>query len=118
MSEKLTIREQIAKWLYNKAFHDSLDFTWEEAISLVPDDRVLTVLRIENVKKFREEADSILSLLDSPDSPYVLKSEVIKRIRGIESPYRKDPKYFPFSALKSEGFNEAIQKAVEEIQRK
>ena len=75
------LKEQIAKWFYNKAFHDPLDFTWEEATELVPDDRVLTVLRIENVKKFRQDAANILSLLDSLDSPYILKSEVEKRIR-------------------------------------
>ena len=54
------LKEQIAKWFYNKAFHDPLDFTWEEATELVPDDRVLTVLRIENVKKFRQDAANIL----------------------------------------------------------
>ena len=105
------LKEQIAKWFYNKAFHDPLDFTWEEATELVPDDRVLTVLRIENVKKFRQDAANILSLLDSPDSPYVLKSEVVKGLREIENRYFNRGGYDDTAA--SAGFNEAIQKAVE-----
>ena len=109
------LKEQIAKWFYNKAFHDPLDFTWEEATELVPDDRVLTVLRIENVKKFRQDAANILSLLDSLDSPYILKSEVVKRIREIKNPFEVA---YNINACRTyldmkTGFNSAIQKAVE-----
>ena len=59
---------------------------------------------------------SILSLLDSPDSPYVLKSEITKRIREIENPYKDDDVkfYAPFELA----FNSALQKAVELFEEK
>jgi hypothetical protein len=58
-----------------------------------------------------DKVDSMLSLLDSPDSPYILKSEVVKRIREIENPYKDDDVrfYAPFELA----FVAALQKAVE-----
>ena len=58
---------------------------------------------------------SILSLLDSPDSPYILKSEAEKRIREIVNPFEAA---YNINACRTyldmkTGFNSAIQKAVE-----
>ena len=70
----------------------------------------------DGVKDMRlEQADSILSLLDSPDSPYILKSEAEKRIREIVNPFEAA---YNINACRTyldmkTGFNSAIQKAVE-----
>jgi hypothetical protein len=58
-------------------------------------------------------AEQNLSLLDSPDSPYILKSEVVKRIGEIKNRYEYDKAISIVQEVKYRVFNEAIQKAVD-----
>ena len=82
---------------------------WQEAKEDYADnwnDTTFESLPEKHKLEYYRTADSILSLLDSPDSPYVLKSEVVKGLREIEN------RYEPCTRSHA-GFHQAIQKAVE-----
>ena len=66
------LKEQIAETIYRKFM--TLFCNDEETLAETHIDSMFT----------KKIADSILSLLDSPDSPYIKKSEVVKRIREAE----------------------------------
>jgi len=100
------LKEQIAEKIFDE---------WGHAESYCGYDFKDIPNHVEDKRIVKKQATSILSLLDSPDSPYVLKSEVEKRIREIVNPFEAA---YNINACRTyldmkTGFNSAIQKAVE-----
>ena len=69
------LKEQIAEKIFDE---------WGHAESYCGYDFKDIPNHVEDKRIVKKQATSILSLLDSPDSPYVLKSEAEKRIRAAE----------------------------------
>ena len=85
----MEIREEIAKYIYDNADAKSYN-----------DDPYKFPL----TSKYLEQANSIINL-------------IVKSIEGIENPHKPEDMYDNMACFRKEGFNEAIQKVIEEMRK-